>query len=70
MTVTCWVRVTIIGVFDYLLPRWIVDAAAAVLQAILAVALPEDWLSGSLRMCLSSILRWQGLCRSLALTGS
>ena len=32
------------------LPRGNVDAAAAVLLAILVVTLPEDWLSGSFRM--------------------
>ena len=47
----CWVRVTIIGVFnDSSLSSQNVDAAAAVLQAILAIALQEDWLSGSLCM--------------------
>ena len=35
--------------------HWNVYVAATVLWVILAVALPEDWLSGSLHMCPCSI---------------
>ena len=48
----CCVRVTIMR---YSSPRRNVDAAAAVLRSILAVALQEDWLSGSFRMRQRSI---------------